>query len=270
MIRLLTEAEKPYTLEFLRQDPAFNIFIIGDIEHFGMQTDFLRVYGDFEDMALKSVFLRYRSHAIYYAPDDRFNMNYLSTFQEDPFKFISGRRSAMIQIKAFLWGCKIKETSFMEIKKASGMLVDHHHEFKVAQDEIAFGMIYDLLEAIEEFSTSSIGKDVFVSERMASLKMGMTLYIEKDGKAIATAQTTAETMTHAMVIGVATDKNYRCLGYATALMSELIRRYLIEKGKSLCLFYDNVEAGSIYQRMGFRKIGDWMMADKIMEENMFF
>lgn len=34
---------------------------------------------------------------------------------------------------------------------------------------------------------------------------------------------------------------------------------LLNEGKELCLFYDNLDAGSIYKRIGFEDIGFWMM-----------
>lgn len=34
---------------------------------------------------------------------------------------------------------------------------------------------------------------------------------------------------------------------------------VLEEGKSLCLFYDNPEAGRIYKRLGFKDIGRWTM-----------
>ena len=35
---------------------------------------------------------------------------------------------------------------------------------------------------------------------------------------------------------------------------------LLKEGKSLCLFYDNPKAGSIYHRLGFENIDRWTMA----------
>jgi predicted GNAT family acetyltransferase len=34
---------------------------------------------------------------------------------------------------------------------------------------------------------------------------------------------------------------------------------VLAEGKTLCLFYDNPKAGSIYKRLGFKDIGFWSM-----------
>jgi uncharacterized protein len=266
MIRQFDLADQPLVLEFLRAEPAFNLFIIGDIEHFGMRTDVMRVYGDINQKTIRSVFLRYRRYAVYYAPDDMFNTDYLDVFKDDPFDFLSGRKAAIDHIRAHLPDFEFKETSFMVLDQAE-VPPSRDHRVKVAMNETQFGKVYDLLCGISEFGTQKVPREEHIRERMASKAMSMTLYLEIDGETIATAQATAESKTHAMVIGVATHKAYRNHGYASLLMRDLITRYQLEKGKHLCLFYDNVKAGSIYHRLGFRKIGDWMMADRIVMRN---
>lgn len=57
MIRKLQKQDKEMVLSYLYQDVSYNIFIIGDIETYGMGTDFQRIYGEFdENNHLLSVF----------------------------------------------------------------------------------------------------------------------------------------------------------------------------------------------------------------------
>ena len=65
-----------------------------------------------------------------------------------------------------------------------------------------------------------------------------------------------------MVVGVATREDYRKKGLVSKCMSKLCYDYLKE-GKTLCLFYDNPEAGKIYKRLGFKEIEKWIMINKI-------
>ncbi len=92
--------------------------------------------------------------------------------------------------------------------------------------------------------------------------MGVTLFIEEAGKVVSSVATTAETTKSAMVVSVATKEEARNKGYASALMMELMKEYLINKNKELCLFYDNPSAGKIYHRLGFETIGTWDMYKK--------
>ncbi len=57
----------------------------------------------------------------------------------------------------------------------------------------------------------------------------------------------------AVIVGVATSKDYRCKGLATECLQVLCSRFLKE-GKDLYLQYDNLEAGKIYERLGFRNV----------------
>ena len=61
-----------------------------------------------------------------------------------------------------------------------------------------------------------------------------------------------------MVVSVATRKDYRRQGLMTQVLSKLCQDLLNEQ-KTLCLFYDNPEAGAVYHKLGFKTIGKWKM-----------
>ena len=79
---------------------------------------------------------------------------------------------------------------------------------------------------------------------------------------VSTVATTAETTKKAMVVAVATHPDHRHHGYASRLMKRLMTVYLHDKGKSLCLFYNNPDAGKIYHQLGFNTIGTWDMFNR--------
>ena len=261
MIRLLTKNDEKQVLEYLYQEPSFNIFPIGDIEHFGFDQDFQRIYGEFDDdHSLKSIFLRYRENAIYYAHEHRFNDAYLKIFNEDPFEFFSGKFELLELVEPYLTFAKKQVTYFCKATKLS--VISDNDSIKHASSQEDFSKLYDLLYHIEEFQYFKKDKEQFVKEKMTSSQMGTTLFIEVDGKVISTVATTAETTKSAMVVAVATHKKYRHQGYATHLMKALMKDYLEHKKKELCLFYDNPEAGKIYLNLGFKPMGKWTMFRK--------
>ena len=116
--------------------------------------------------------------------------------------------------------------------------------------------LYKLRRSIEEFSEFPFSPEVL--KKTFETNTGRTFYVREGNRIISSASTTAENSSSAMIIGVCTLKGYRNRGYATACITALCNE-LLEKGKSLCLFYDNPDAGRIYQRMGFREIGMWCM-----------
>jgi predicted GNAT family acetyltransferase len=260
MIRKLQKQDKDMVLSYLYQDVSYNIFIIGDIETYGIETDFQRVYGEFDEHnQLLSVFLRYRENAVYYSHQHRFNLDYLPIFKSDSFIYMSGKTELMNLIKPYLPNYKQKSTYFCKAEAFTENFTPpaNVHILKT-QDEAS--RLYDLLIQIDEFGYhESHTRERFIEQKTYDTSMGITLYIEEDGQIVSSVATTAETTQNAMVVAVTTRPNYRNKGYASLLMKTLISIYFHEKKKSLCLFYDNPKAGAIYHRLGFVTIGTWDM-----------
>lgn len=256
MIRQIFEEDRNQVMDYLHQESAFNLFIIGDIENFGMHTAFQRVYGEFEGGHLKSVFLRYRENAVYYADTIRFNPSYLKLFKEDPFEFISGKSELMALIAPHLHEFHLRRMYFCKANRLQqDMIIDEKIHVLSTKEEAA--KLYDMLSTIDEFQFSMRDKNRFIEQKTEDRGMGITLYIEKDNEIVSTVATTAENTKSAMVVAVATHKNFRGHGYASKLLAHLMRVYFDGKGKELCLFYNNPDAGKIYHRLGFETIGTW-------------
>jgi uncharacterized protein len=125
--------------------------------------------------------------------------------------------------------------------------INHHIEIKQATLEDV-DRIIELRKRIAEFSTTTRSREMLA--KSLETKSGRTYYIEQDGNMVASASTTAENSLSAMIVGVCTDEEHRQKGYASAIVAKLIRD-LLSEGKTLCLFYDNPKAGSIYKRLVF-------------------
>lgn len=266
MIRLLKPAEKQDVLEYLYQDPNFNIFPIGDIETFGLECEFQRVYAEFDDKSnYLSIFLRYREHAIYYSHNIYFNESYVEIFENDPFQYISAKTENLNLMYKYLPKCVNKSMFFLNANQLETNLEYDKTIIKEVKTKEDCVKLYDLLVQIEDFGIKDKSRNDFVESKLKSLEMGVTLYIEEDNKIVSTVATTAETTKNAMVVAVATDKMYRNKGYASMLMMFLMNLYFTKKHKELCLFYDNPKAGKIYKRLGFRDIGTWNMCSIIQK-----
>jgi uncharacterized protein len=263
MIRILTELDRREVLEYLNREPAFNIFPIGDIETFGFDKDFQRLYADINEFGeYLSVFLRYKENAVFYTHLNTFNQDYLDIFAKDPFDFLSGKTDVLVMFEPYLKGFTRKQMHFCRAKKMLKPTTNHELHIKQLSTEEDCLKLYDLISQIEEFSSFQKDKIKFVSDKLKSMAMGLTYFIEENDKVISTVATTAETTTSAMVVAVATDPLYRNRGLATVLMKELMNTYLNNKKKELCLFYDNPSAGKIYLRLGFEYLGSWDMYKK--------
>lgn len=260
MIRKLTSKDETSLLHYLYQDPQINIFIIGDIENFGFDVDYQDVYGEFINNQYASVVLRYRENIIYYSHQDVFNTDWLDLFKAMTFEFISGKKSLIDLITPHYPAFRVKPMYFAEATHLdSSFKVDREQVTRVTSKE-ELGMVYDLLITIPEFdSMKNTTRQKYIEEHTQYLDHSVLMIIKENGKCVSTAATVADTKKSAMVIGVATDASVRNKGYASKVMIALMDEYINNRKKSLCLFFDNPKAGTIYHRLGFKNMDMWVM-----------
>ncbi|KHE69584.1 GNAT family N-acetyltransferase [Halobacillus sp. BBL2006] len=260
MIRRLSQKDDPACQNLLSRKPAENLFIIGDIENFGYEQEFQKVWGDFtDDGDLIAVLLKYRSNYICYAEHNFDAKGLAEVINNDlDFKELSGLEEMTEKLLPYIERTSLRTRTLYYAKCESNQQLDtslNHSEVRMAAVEDV-PKIVALQDSVPEFEKDRTRAD--------SLTKGMengssrTFYLERDGKIVSSASTTAENSMSAMVVGVCTHANYKQRGFASLCMTRLCKE-LLSEGKMLCLFYDNPAAGSIYKRIGFEDIGKWMM-----------
>lgn len=258
MIRKLKSSDNAQLMEYLKEEKSINLFIIGDIENFGYDSDFQEVWAEFDkDGQICGVLLRYKHFYIPYSKGDFGTQGFIEIINRDPkFEVMSGKKMVLEKFDEYLEFQKKKEQYFAEL--VDDRLLDKNIELtEVKRAKIEdVDSINDLKELIEEFDITPSGKESF--RQAIATETGRTYFIEMDGKVVASASTTAENSESAMIVGVCTHPDYRRKGYATKCMTVLCNEVLNE-GRTLCLFYDNPNAGIIYKSIGFKDIGKWKM-----------
>jgi len=259
MIRKLSEKDRGQVLDYLQEEASLNLFLIGDIEHFGFETDFQELWGDFEeDGSLRGVLLRYDLSYLPYAKGEFDVEGFASIIRSDPkAEMVSAQQRIADQLERLVPFKVKKDMRFAELKDGSSLRerASVHPGLRKGTVEDVDGIL-ELRGQIAEFTTLSTAR----SSMIRNLTSGaMRNYLIEDGAQIlATASTTAENTQSAMVVGVCTHPDHRSKGYASQCMEKLCREVLKE-GKTLCLFYENPLAGAIYHRLGFRDIGVWSL-----------
>lgn len=260
MIKKLTQKDNKQVMDFLSIDPEFNIFIIGDIEQFGYESDFQNVWGEYENNELISVLLQYRKNVVYYSTRvskdiDVFN-DVLTSFEYD---ILNGKKEVVEVFENYLNGWSIKDMYFCSLKNFQLENIDTSQVYQlITYDD--FCEEHDLLATITEFSERE-ERDPYAKHRADIAAKGQvtTFGLRVNSKLVSVASVVAETKVNGMIVGVATTKEHRRKGYASIVMNALCNEFLNNKGKSLCLFFDNPKAGSIYHRLGFKDIGMYRM-----------
>ncbi|HDR7517900.1 GNAT family N-acetyltransferase [Bacillus mobilis] len=259
MMRKLTKKDNEQVFASLKEEAALNLFIIGDIEAFGYDTDFQELWGVFkENGTLQSILLRFHDSFIPYSKEEFIVTDYealLSAYK--PLK-LSGKSTIVERfetVSSIQLGTK-NEMYFCEC------LNDNNLPITLVQEAIKLATLDDverimqLRSNIVEFPTANESEKIL--RQTLETNTGRTYYIEKDGAIIASASTSAENSLSAMVVGVCTHPNYRGSGYASLILQKMIQDFAKE-GRTLCLFYNNPAAGRIYKRLGFKDIGMWTM-----------
>jgi uncharacterized protein len=258
MIRKLTDKDHEQVLAFLSEEPSINLFIIGDIEAFGYTSESQEIWAEFDDQStIKAVLLRFHQSFIPYAKGEFDTSGFVSIMKNysQPI-LLSGKSDIVAKFEAFddLQLGKKQVTYFAECRTDECLSPDEVVYKKASlEDE---DQILQLRQTIEEFHVRSDARDVLVQSMEANTSR--TYFTEENGILTSCVSTAAENSISAMIVGVCTRKEYRRNGLATSIMQNLFQDVL-EEGKTLCLFYDNPEAGRIYKRLGFKDIGMWTM-----------
>lgn len=268
MIRKLTQADHEPLMIYLTKEKAMNLFLIGDIEAFGYDKDFQELWGDIDEAGrLRGVLLRYYGSYIPYSQGTDFDLAGFASLirKDDGLDVMSGKKEVVDLFAA----CDLpvqpaRELFFAEL--TDDALLDPALDISSVKlatlDDV--DRIMDLRETIAEFDINRNARASLISTMESG--MGRTFYTEDEsGQMVACASTTAENSQSAMIVGVCTRSEQRGKGLASLCMTALCKQ-LLSENRTLCLFYDNPQAGAIYKRLGFRDIGIWTMRPRTQQE----
>ncbi|GAM13964.1 GNAT family N-acetyltransferase [Mesobacillus selenatarsenatis] len=259
MIKKLKASDNEMVMDFLKDEAALNLFIIGDIEAFGYDSDFQELWGFFgEDHDLSAILLRFHNSFIPYAKTGTVPVKEFSEIIKSfPDKIFLSGKSDLVEKFETIPGIELgkKQVTYFAECNTDEFIGQTKCEIKKANTE-DLDRIIELRAGIEEFHPNPNARKILMQSMETGT--GRTYYLEQDGQMVASASTAAENSMSAMIVGVCTHIDYRRKGLATAVMQKLFKDVMNE-GKLLCLFYDNPEAGRIYKRLGFVDIGKWTM-----------
>ena len=261
-MRKLTEKDRQWVQNYILQEPEFNLFLIGDIENFGLENDNVDVFANETPNGADCLLLRYMDNYILYSHHLDYDAKKVAEFLVGKeLNVISGKGDVVEKLLPY----------FPEKYGQSTYLA--HLNTVIAQPEPAANAqvrrlkpddataIVSLYLQIEEFQDNYIGREEkAIQEIRFNLLCGGRSYgAFIGGKLAAVASTSAENSVSAMVVGVATMPYARNMGLAGYLVAKLCSDFLSEGKQFLCLFYDNPTAGNIYRKIGFSELGKYMM-----------
>ncbi len=263
-MRILQEEDREEILCYVKREPEMNLFLIGDLENFGVNNETVNFYLHEERDRWDFLILRFHQFFILYSQYEDYNV-------EEAVRFLKGQAPDCISGKTVLleklapafpqWKLDSTYMSRCNSQGDDAPLPEGLEIRRLEKQDVAEAV--DLLSDIEEFSKTY--KKTEREEQIRRMEEEMALGSKAavggflKGRMVSTASTSAENSESAMIVGVATDKDFRGKGYASAVVSALCRDCFGRGKKYLCLFYDNPVAGRIYNRIGFQELGEYGM-----------
>ena len=265
----LTNQHVSAAYSYLAAEPEMNVFFLGDLEQFGMEGE--QVSCGTSDRwkpgeEFPWLLLRYRDNALLYSRNEDYDASEAAKYiKEIRPRTISGKDSLMRRLLACLPDRHAQQTQLARLetvtdqqKAEMGPLLERVRLLTPGD----IPALYDLYMKIEEFAYNYRGKTreaCYEDIRMNVSVLGRTYGIFEGERLACAAQTSAESPLSAMIVGVATDPDFRGRGYAKASVLKLCADCLEEGRQFVCLFFDNPDAWRIYRSIGFTDVGAYTM-----------
>lgn len=246
-------------MDYCKAEPSINLFIMGDIENFGFDSEFQDVWMQEVDDKLVGVVLRYHDNFIIYSKDldiDALEVNCLLSKMDS--KVISGKLSVINLLyplvaekynKKEMFFCELKDESSLSKEETNIVVAEYQDAMEIAET-------YGLIKEFKGMYSDDIQERYKQISTRIKTKEGIHMFMREDGKIISHGNTTAETSAAGMIGGIFTLPEYRNKGLGSKMVKALAFS-LLSRGKTACLFFNNPEVGKIYYNLGFKDIDKW-------------
>lgn len=261
-MKKLTGRDYRKAMDYILKEPEFNLFIIGDLEIYGMEHPDVAAYtsDSWNGGPFPYFLLDYRKNYVFYSHDPAFPAEEVADFLSGrTMKNLTGKESLIRRLLPYLKDLEIVPTYMARLDSVSGEISPAPAARRLSEEDIP--AVLNLLYQIDEFYTikQKTPEENREDIRSSMIYGGRMYGVFQDGTLVSIAGTAAENSMSAMVVSVGTLPGYRKKGYASGLVARLCMDCLNEGMKFLCLFYDNPEAGQIYRKLGFSQLGKYAM-----------
>jgi uncharacterized protein len=257
MIRKLSNGDKENLYHLLKQKPSENLFILWGIKAFGFDNELQTLWGDYnESNELRGILYKYKDKYAPFGIGDFDIEGFVSIISKDKnANTLVGIESIADKVKRYLVKPVKNSRSYLyaELKSTEPRNFQKNAEVSLAT-ETDVNKLVVLYKKVPEFEGDNHNPEVIAQN--ITKGWSRNYVIESDGEYVSSASTVCENNLSAMISAVCTLTSHKKKRYATKCLENLIFDLQME-GKTLCLFYDNEEAGRIYKRLGFKDIEKW-------------
>ncbi|MBI9013124.1 MAG: GNAT family N-acetyltransferase [Clostridiales bacterium] len=260
MLVKATELNREAILTYCNEEPSINLFIIGDIELYGFDTDFQEVWIQEKESKILGVVLKYHDNFIIYSKETMDYQEVVTLLSKHKVSVISGKATILNELYPLVKDeYNKKEMNFAELTDDRLLERNIQGVIKAAVEDA--GLIAAAYGDIDEFkylySDQLEEREKQIVGRISSGE-GIHMFIKEKDTILSHGNTAAETTTSAMIGGVMTHKDHRRKGLARMVVSALSLD-LLSRGKHACLFYSNEASESLFKALGFKDIDKWIV-----------
>lgn len=243
----------------LAADPVANTFLIADIDHFGFESGFQKVW---LDEAAGAVYLLYYDNLALYAPKpEAVNAAFAAkTAREHSAACVMGRLETVAPLAALLPGMALRDEVFCALdagqapRATPAMLAAAGEAQKAAPADA--DEIHAFLGGFAELAGKYASKEM-IAARLAGAD-GLHLVIRRGGRIAAHGNTAAATAYATMIGGLAAAPEHRGEGLGGGVALALCRRIMAAGARPAALCSAKAYAG-FAARLGFKQLCRWGM-----------
>ena len=257
MIRALRETDRQAAVALLNRAPAFNLYMLGNLETLGFAHDFCEFWADVDEAGmLTGIINRYMSgwsvfglaHCNWAAL-----MAVMETHPEEATR-LQDNPGGVESVMPFLTHYQATEIHVEELMDLAA------EDFRPAATPpgmtIRRATLDDLPALVEIYQDAG-----HMSRSVAGIERPLRdtrLWLAEDATGVirSAALTNAETQGLAMIGGVFTPPQWRGQGLSQAVCGALCGD-LLAAGKRPVLYWDTPAAGAVYRKLGFQERGHW-------------
>jgi GNAT superfamily N-acetyltransferase len=259
-VRRLGRPDVPAMTAFLERDAPNNLFLLANLVQWGISSPYLRYFGAFRQGELVGVLMFFRHSAgICWEDADALPL-FGAIFQQASVTALSGCRRQIEPWMPFLPPAVPERTLhgvFAVLSPGDLRPWPARGERLATPDDV--DTLVELYGRNLLFTYQA--REEHRRRLLETLEAGGKIaFIERDGRAVSAARTSAIGHGMAMIGGVVTLPNYRGQGYATACTG-LLSQELIASGHTPYLVYNpgDPAASRVYQRLGFQPYDEWIV-----------
>jgi len=246
-------------LDFIQSEAVYNVYILGDLHHYGFENDFLSLYvTSGTSNRPRGVLMHYRDNFVYYANSGVSPSEKLLSYLSINFKnhsCISGKSSCIAELNRFLKFSNERVTILMlaTLQDKSDLIFPHPLQLGIGEIKELTRFFTKIPEFRHKYAEVNL-----TMERLEQNFKENRVFAIKDGYEInATVTLTAETKSDAVITDVATLPQLRGTGLARRLLSAVLDLLSFEGKSRIILYVDSINATMLYSSVGFRQIGNY-------------